>query len=125
LCYAVRDVIAPAVAGLVSQDRLIAHDYELLDDMGHDGDRFTLDNIHLGIDVYHLAAKNIKIHQALDQLAVLRTDDSQVAADVARLRVKLLDVADAQAGTLNVMSEISQSDDLAEGWKWRSGDDQW
>lgn len=113
LCTAVREEIAPAVAGMMFQDRILAHGELLLQNMRMtSGPAVTLNNIHLGIDVYHLAANNISIHQTLDKLAVLSVPDALEAADVKRLHERLLAVADGQAASLNILSGIAQTNDL-------------
>jgi hypothetical protein len=112
LCTAVREIVAPTVAGLIFQDRIIDRGRGLMQAMASDGKAFELDNVHLGIDVYHLAANNIKIHQSLDQLDALKIPDARAAADLAQLHAKLQGVADGQAAMLNVMSGIAQSNDL-------------
>lgn len=114
LCTAVRDVIAPALGGMIFQDRIIAQGEALMRDMKTAGDAFTLDNVHLGTDVYHLAANNIAIHHDIDHLREMKLDDPKTDAELGELRVRLQAIADSQAASLNIMSGIAQSNDLAD-----------
>jgi hypothetical protein len=115
LCSSVRAVIAPAIAGMVSQDRIINAGHSLMADMdAAEGAGFTMDNIHLGTVVYQLAKNNIAIHQTLDRLGTLKLSDPREVAEIARLHARLQAIADAQAMSLNVMSGIAASNDLAD-----------
>ena len=109
LCKAVRDVVAPAVFGLQTQDRGIQHGHALLNDMAllsvlRGNGTMMLDQMRLLNDVDHIAANNIKIHQLLDQLDDIGLRDPQEIADVKRLQRVMRNVADHQANALNAFS---------------------
>ena len=119
LCQAVKNEVAPAIAGLAVQDNnlrqagAVVNDMIKMQNMG--GDTWVdYENMHLWNAVDALASNNIKIHQLLDKLAALKIRNAEEAAQVAELRAKLLAVADKQAAMLNVFSGAAATESLSE-----------
>ena len=118
LCQAVKNEVAPAIAGLAIQDRNLLQAGAVVNDMiknqrmGSDT-LVDYENMHLLNAVDAIAANNIKIHELLDKLATLKIRNAEEAAQVAELRAKLLAVADKQAAMLNVFSGAADSQSLS------------
>ena len=118
LCKAVRDVIAPVMFGLQTQDRGIQHGHALLNDLAKVSlarnmpSWVALDDMRLMNDVDHIAANNIKIHQLLDQLDALDIHDPLEKAEVRKLQATLRNVADHQADALNEFSGAADTQEL-------------
>ena len=123
LCTAVREVIAPVVLGLADQDRVIGHGASLMKDVASivtasddpevQSDIAAMQNVRLSNEIDHLAADNIKVHQFLDRLDVLKPTNPEVAAELAPLRVNLLAIDGDQAATLNIIAGRAYTDDFA------------
>lgn len=118
LCQAVKNEVAPAIAGLAVQDRNLRQAGSVVKDMikmQHMGGDTWVDfeNMQLWNAVDVLAANNIKIHELLDKLSALKLRNAEEAAQVAELRSKLLAVADKQAAMLNVFSGAAASESLS------------
>ncbi len=119
LCNAVRTIVAPAIAGLIAQDQMIDRGRELVQDMaemhGTGGDAWVeLDNVRLSIVVDGVAQNNIKVHRLLGRLADVEPKDPAEALELSSLRSRLLNIADQQAQSLNLLSGTSATEALAE-----------
>ncbi len=119
LCNAVRNIVAPAVAGLIAQDFMIDQGRDLIADMvrthfaGADA-WVELDNMRLSSVVDGVAQNNIKVHRLLTKLADVSLKDPAEATELSSLRSRLLDIADEQAQSLNVLSGTADTEALAE-----------
>src|SRR5215469_1493900 len=119
LCNAVRNIVAPAVAGLIAQDFMIDQGRDLIADMvkthfaGADA-WVELDNMRLSSVVDGVAQNNIKVHRLLEKLAGVSLKDPAEATELSSLRSRLLDIADEQAESLNVLSGTADTEALAE-----------
>ncbi|MBV8639067.1 MAG: hypothetical protein JO322_13375 [Candidatus Eremiobacteraeota bacterium] len=119
LCNAVRSIVAPAIAGMIAQDQMIDRGRDLVQDMlnmhlsGADN-WVELDNMRLSNVVDGVAQNNIKVHRLLDRLAKVSLKDPVEATELSSLRSRLLDIADEQAESLNLLSGTADTEALSE-----------
>jgi hypothetical protein len=119
LCNAVRTIVAPAVAGLIAQDTMIDQGRDLAADMARmhfeGSDAWVeLDTMRLSNVVDGVAQNNIKVHRLLDKLRNVSLKDPVEASELSSLRSRLLDIADEQAESLNLLSGTADTEALAE-----------
>lgn len=119
LCNAVRTIVAPAIAGLIAQDQMIDQGRDLVQEMtrmhfeGGDG-WVELDNMRLSSVVDGVAQNNIRVHRLLSKLGEISLKDPLEATEIASLRSRLLDIADEQAESLNLLSGTADTQALSE-----------
>lgn len=119
LCNAVRSIVAPVIAGLVTQDQMIDSGRDLVREMaamhvmGGD-DWVELDNMRLSSVVDDVAHNNIKVHRLLDKLQSVALKDPVEASELSSLHVRLLNIADEQAESLNLLSGTADTEALSE-----------
>lgn len=119
LCNAVRTIVAPAIAGLIAQDTMIDQGRDLVHDMVNmhfvgAGAWVELDNMRLSNVVDGVAQNNIKVHTLLSKLASVSLKDPDEASALSALRVRLLNIADEQAESLNLLSGTADTEALSE-----------
>ncbi len=119
LCNAVRNIVGPAIAGMIAQDQMIDRGRDLIQDMtqmhfsGADA-WVELDNTRLLSVVDGVAQNNIKVHRLLDKLANVSLKDPEEASEISSLRVRLLNIADEQAESLNLLSGTADTEAFSE-----------
>lgn len=119
LCNAVRSIVAPTIAGLIAQDQMIDQGRDLVQEMlqmhysGADA-WVELDNMRLSSVVDGVAQNNIKVHRLLDKLANVSPKDPVEASELSSLRSRLLNIAEEQAESLNLLSGTAGTEALSE-----------
>lgn len=119
LCNAVRTIVAPVIAGLVTQDQMIDSGRDLVRDMAEmhvmGGDEWVeLDNMRLLNVVDFVAQNNIKVHRLLERMQNVALKDPVEATELSSLRTRLLNIADEQAESLNLLSGTAGTEALSE-----------
>jgi hypothetical protein len=119
LCNAVRTIVAPAIAGLIAQDTMIDEGHDLIRDMLKmhiaGGDAWVeLDTMRLSNVVDGVAQNNVKLHRLLSKLGDVAVKDPVEASELSSLRSRLLNIADVQAESLNILSGTADTQALAE-----------
>ncbi len=119
LCNAVRNIVGPVVAGLIAQDTMIDQGRDLVEDMAKmhisgAGAWVELDTMRLSNVVDGVAHNNIKLHRLLGKLGDVSPKDPVEASELSSLRARLLNIADQQAESLNLLSGTADTEALSE-----------
>ena len=112
LCKAVRDVVAPAVLGLMKTDELLESSHRVYGQMArHTGLRQNLDRVELGKIVTGMARNLAAVHALLDEAPhvpkAATTDDDHT---VGRLRRELQSVAERESRALDIVNGVLETD---------------
>lgn len=127
MCTVLRENFAPAIGGVLANDKLAGEGQAVLnrlgadakneyaDDLGGAGAASSMDNLRVENVVSGLAANIEKIEKILDDAAYRGKDDSDAAA-IATARARLESVLTQQKAELNVLSYVTYSNQGTSLW---------